>query len=239
MPPGGAPPPPPADGESAPWVRRAHLGWLQAFGQTLKLVAFEPSRFFRLVKVSESGSAVLFGVIGATVGTWVSLLFSYFTATASYSMMEGFLRQMQEKGVDPQAFAWVFKQVTGAAFALQALVTPLLAVVVIYVAAALFHLVLLIFRGAPRGFDGTLTVVGYAYGIYVLTALPMCGGLVAVVWFAVAAIAGLTEAHRGKTWKSALAVFAPFLLLCLAGCLAAVTIPALMKASVPPGPTSL
>jgi hypothetical protein len=239
IPPGGVQPPPPGEGESAPFARRAQLGWPQAWSQTIKLVAFEPTRFFRLVKVSESGSAVLFGVIGATIGTWVSLIFSYFTAAASFSFLEQIAGQMQEKGVNPEAFSWFFKRVTGGAIALQALATPLLALVAIYVAAAVFHLVLLLLRGAPRGFDATLTVVGYAYGIYLLGALPMCGGLVAVVWFAVAAIAGLTEAHRGRTWKSALAVSSPLLLLCLCGCLAAVTLPNLMKLPGRSGTTSL
>jgi glycerol-3-phosphate acyltransferase PlsY len=44
--------------------------------------------------------------------------------------------------------------------------------------------------GAPRGFDSTLTVVGYAAGIGILQAVPMCGGLIALVWFAVAVIIG-------------------------------------------------
>jgi hypothetical protein len=159
---------------------------------------------------------------GATLGAWVSLVFSYFTAAASFSAMEQLLHRMEQQGVDPRAFSWAFERATGATLALQALLAPLAALVGIYVVAAILHLVLLAIRGAPRGFDATLTVVGYGYGVYLLTALPMCGGLVAVVWFAVVAIIGLAEAQRSPTWKSALAVFSPFLLACLCACLGSV-----------------
>ncbi len=222
VPPGGTPPPPGGEGESAPFADRARLGLAASWIQTFKLAAFEPARFFRLVRVSPAGSAVLFGVVGSTLGAWVSLVFSYFTAAASFSMLEKILGQMQEQGVDPRAFRWILERSTGAALALQALLAPLAALVGVYVVAGVLHLALLALRGAPRGFDATLTVVGYAYGIYLLTALPMCRGLVAVVWFAVAAIIGLAEAHRSPTWKSALAVFSPLLLACVCGCLGSV-----------------
>jgi hypothetical protein len=80
---------------------------------------------------------------------------------------------------------------------------------------------LLLVRGAPRGFDATLTVVGYATGIFLLRALPVCGGLIAMVWFAVAAIQGLAEAQRAGGGKAAFAVLMPVLLsfLCFCGAL--------------------
>jgi hypothetical protein len=222
LPTGGAPPPPSGEGETAPFADRARLGFAASWIQTFKLAAFEPARFFRLVRIRPSGSAVLFGVIGSTLGAWVSLIFGYFTAAASLSAMDPLLRRMQEQGLDPRAYSWFFERATGAALALQALVAPVVALVSIYVVAAIFHLVLLVLRGAPRGFDATLTVVGYGYGIYLLAALPMCGGLVAAVWFGVAAIIGLAEAQRAPTWKGTLAVFSPFLLACLCACAAAV-----------------
>jgi hypothetical protein len=221
IPPGGAPPPPGGDGQSSPFADRARLGFLPGWIQTLKLTALEPARFFRLVRVKPSGSAVLFGVIGFTVGTWVSAVFAYFTASASFSALEQVLRRMQEQGVDTRPFASIFQRVGGGALALQAVAAPLVALILIYLVSAIFHLVLLVLRGSTRGFDATLSVVGYSYGIYLLMALPMCGSLVAAVWFAVAAVIGLSEAQRSPLWKAALAVFSPLLLLCLCACLGA------------------
>ena len=73
-------------------------------------------------------------------------------------------------------------------------------------------------KSAPRGFDATLTTVAYASGMYLLEAIPMCGWLVALVWFVVVTILGLSESQRAGPLKAALAVFSPLLLACLCCC---------------------
>jgi len=121
-----------------------------------------------------------------------------------------------------------------------AVFAPLMALVSIYLLAGLFHLALVVLRGAPRGFETTVTVVGYAYGLYLINALPMCGGLIAMVWFAVAVISGLAAAQRTTTWKATLAASSPALLLCLCACAAAAAIPGWMHTlQGGGGPTSL
>jgi hypothetical protein len=181
-------------------------------------VALEPARFFRMVKVGESGSAVLFGLVGFTLGAWLSLLFGYFTAATSFMALEQLLPRLQEQGIDPQLLGWIFRRVTLGALFVKMLVTPLVGLVAIYLGAGILHLALLLLRGAPRGFDATLTTVGYAYGLNLIQGLPVCGGLIALVWLLVAVIVGLAEAQRSPTWKSALAVAAPAVLSCLCVC---------------------
>jgi hypothetical protein len=100
----------------------------------------------------------------------------------------------------------------------QLLVAPLLSLISIYLVAGAVHLVLMLFKGAKRGFDATLTVVAYASGLYLVMAVPQCGGLLAMVWFLAVVIIGLGEAHRCGPGKAALAVFAPVILLCLCCC---------------------
>src|SRR6266536_2651173 len=56
LPPGAVPPP--AE-QSAPFAERARRGFVPAFVETWKLAAVEPARFFRQVRVSETGSAAL------------------------------------------------------------------------------------------------------------------------------------------------------------------------------------
>lgn len=242
LPPGGVPPPAGAEEAPSPFADRARLGFLQAWIQTFKLAAFEPARFFRLVKLGQSGSAVLFGVAGATVGHWVSLVFSYFTAAAGFTVVERLLEQMQGRG-DPEAIdrlRSLMHGMTGMGLVVQAVLAPLFAFIGIYVVSAILHLVLLVLKGAPRRFEATLTVVGYAFGLFLVNALPMCGGLVALVWFAVAAIIGLSECHRAAMWKSALSVFSPIILLCLCACLgAAAFVSAFSRMQGKSGPVSL
>jgi hypothetical protein len=222
-PPGGwaAPPvavPPPEAGESAPFAQRRRLGLFAAFGQTWRLVAFEPTRFFRAVKTSESGPALLFGVASFTIGTWVSLLFEWMAGQAGSSAMQRLLERLPLRDADPELLAQLMERATLGRVLGTALVTPLAAVVAIYVFAALAHLLLLAVRGAPRGFTTTVTAVAYSYGLFLLQALPMCGGLIAIFWFLVVAITGLGEAQRCGSGKAAFAVLAPGVLACLLVC---------------------
>jgi hypothetical protein len=92
------------------------------------------------------------------------------------------------------------------------------------------HVLLLLFRGAGRGFDATLTTVAYVTGLNLLLAVPACGSLVAMVWGVIALVIGLAAIQRCGTGKAAAAVLAPFALLCLCVCGAAgLAVPALLK----------
>jgi len=189
-----------------------------AFGQTWRLVAFEPTRFFRAVKTSESRAALLFGVAAFTIGTWVSLLFEWMAGQAGSPAIERLLERFPLRDVDPELLAQMMERATFGRVVVTALVTPLAAVVGIYVLAALAHLLLLAVRGAPRGFTTTLTTVSYSFGLFLLQALPMCGGLIALFWFLVVAITGLGEAQRCGSGKAAFAILAPGLLACMLVC---------------------
>jgi hypothetical protein len=222
-PPGGwsLPPPaapPPEFGESAPFAQRSRLGAFAAYSQTWRLVAFEPTRFFREVRTSESGSALLFGVVSFTLGTWVSLLFGWMAGRAGTSAMQQLLERMPMGNVDPGAVAQVMERATLGGVLGQAVVTPIAGLVAIYVVAAIAHVLLLAVRGAPRGFTTTLTAVSYAYGLFLLEALPMCGGMVAVFWFLVVAITGVGEAQRCGRGKAAFAVLGPAVIACFLMC---------------------
>ncbi len=214
VPPGAVPPP--AE-QSAPFVERARRGFLPSYVETWKLAALEPVRFFRQVRIGETRSAVLFGVIALTIGNWVALVFSYLTASTTMSVMAQFSRRMNGR-FDTGPILEMVQGLTLGSFLGQLAATPLLAFAGLYVTAAVFHVLLLAVRGAPRGFEATLTVVGYASGIFLLRAIPACGGLVAGVWFMVVSIHGLSEAQRCGSAKSAFAVIGPLVLACLLAC---------------------
>jgi hypothetical protein len=223
-PPGWAPIPPgalaPDTSLPAPFAERARLGFFPAFAETLRLVAFEFVRFFRQVRTDQTRAAVLFGVICATVGNWGSLLFSWWIARAGLRFVTQVTRSVNDPRVDTKKILEMMQSVTGGSVLAQALLSPLAALLFVYATAGIFHLLLLLVRGAPRGFDATLTVVGYASGLLLLRAVPMCGALFAGVWFLVAAVQGLAEAQRAGTGKAAFAVLAPLLLACICACVA-------------------
>ncbi|HSN90306.1 MAG TPA: YIP1 family protein [Anaeromyxobacteraceae bacterium] len=232
-PPAGAPPSPEAE-LPAPFVERRQRGFFPAFFQTWKLSALEPASFFRRVRIDQTGSAVWFAVIAVTVGSWVMTLFNW--VGSAQKLQEAFERSPAELESWKPIFEWLF---SGSGLLAQLLTTPILALVSVYLGAGVTHLLLLLFRGAQRGFPATLTAAGYASGLGLLSAVPGCGGIVAMVWSAVVFIIGLGATQRCGTGKAAAAVLLPVLLLCAccAGVLALVVAAAVQAAGG--GATSL
>lgn len=210
-------PPVPPDAMAAPFAERARRGFFAAYFETWKLTCIETQKFFARVRIDQTSSAVLFGVLSAGAGGAVSALFGWLSRASWLAMMRQVMDKMptgQMEMVDK------FSGLFGGGFAVAQLVAaPIMALVWMFIGAGIIHLLLLLFRGANRGFDATLTVVAYSYGIQVLLALPGCGGLVAMVWQAVILIIGLAAAHRCGTGKSAAAVLLPLLLVCCCLCI--------------------
>jgi hypothetical protein len=208
----GPPPGPPSGGElPAPFAERGRIGWMTGYFETWKLVATKPQEFFGRVRIDRTGSAVLFGILSATVGNVVSSLYGWLAGAQSVAAMRELMEQMP---AEQQAmFERFLPYMTGGAL-WQILFAPVGAVIGIYVWAAIVHLLLLLFRGAGRGFDATLTVVGYGYGLMLLLAVPACGGLVAGIWFLVVLVIGLAAAQRCGQGRAAAAVLTPIVLFC-------------------------
>jgi hypothetical protein len=84
----------------------------------------------------------------------------------------------------------------------------------VFVASAIYHVMLLILGGARRDFEATFRVVCFAEAPYVLMIIPFCGNFVAWVWGMVLAIIGLSTAHQISGGKAAAAVLLPIVLVC-------------------------
>ncbi len=179
-------------------------------------MALEPQRFFRRVRVDQTRSAVLFAVVCYTIGTVVQTLFAWLSGQQGLVMLERLAERM------PPGQAEVLRSYAvhsgGGLLLAEVLIAPVLGLVALYVIAAVIHAVLTLFRGTRRGFDATLTAVGYAFGLYLVLAVPACGGLVAPIWFLVVAVIGLGETQRCGPGKATVAVLAPALLACLCCC---------------------
>ena len=94
-------------------------------------------------------------------------------------------------------------------------ITPLVALIVLFVWAALVHLMLTLLGGASRGFAATLRVMCYAQTTQLAVVLPGLGGLIGFVWRLILEIVGLSQAHKTEGWKATLAVLLPLLLCCV------------------------
>jgi len=214
---GFAPPPAPPGFElPAPFAERAKLGFFAAFFETWKLVATQPAHFFRRVRIDQTSTAVFFGVIASTVGNAVAAVYGYFSGAQAQAAFQEMLGNMPEE--QARILRMYLDSMTGGMTVVHVIASPLLTLLFMYVVAGVLHLLLMLFRGANRGFDATLTAVAYANGLNLLLAVPGCGSLLAVVWGLVALIIGLGEIQRCGSGKAAAAVLAPAALACVCCC---------------------
>lgn len=89
------------------------------------------------------------------------------------------------------------------------LLSPLVLLVALFIAAVAVHAVLFVLGGAERGFRTTVRVLCFAYGPQLFGVVPVAGVLVGGVWTVVLAITGLRLAHDTRAWKASLAVLVP------------------------------
>ena len=229
--PGWAPPPPgsgwtppsgaePGPEAPSPFAERSTRGFFRSFFETWKLVATQPQRFFGRVRIDQTGTAIFFGVLAATVGGVLEGLFRLATAGSLAAQLRAQLADRLSQMPAQQAV--LAQRLIGSLLWFNSppvirgwtLLTPLGALVFIFAAAALSHLFLLIFGAARRGFRATLTVVAFAQGVSLVAAVPQCGTVVAIVWELVVLIIGLAAIHRTDVWRAAVAVLVPAFLTC-------------------------
>jgi hypothetical protein len=185
----------PAVAAGFPWPPNDDDSVLAAFGETWKSAAFDPGSFFRLIpRHGGTGAAFLYCLVVGMLVAGASLFWS----TVGPGAM----------GQDPVAELGV-----EVAPLTSFLLTPLILAIGLAISAGITHVMLLIVRGATEGIGTTTRVLCYAYSPVILGVIPVIGGLVGVVWMLVVAVIGLGAAHQVPTWKPALAVILPFLIL--------------------------
>ena len=207
---GSAPPPgfggPP--GGSNPWERRQTIGFLSALIETTKQVLTQPSAFFREMPVTGGlGSPMLYAVIIAYVGLAASTIYNVVfrsVLTSSLSRMGG--------GGELERLAPFLEGSTS--LIVNLVFGPVLIVMGLFISAGLFHLMLLAFGGATRGFEATFRVASFSQAASIFNIIPGCGGLISLVYTLVVLIIGLSEAHQITRGKSAAAVLVPLLVIC-------------------------
>ncbi len=223
----GGPPPGPGPELPSPFAERATRGFFASFVETWKLVATQPQAFFRRVRIDQTGTAILFGVIATTVGNVFAALYNWLQAASGLAGFESWMQRMPQ---EETRFFELYRANLPAFLVGSVVLAPILAVVWMYVGSAIVHVLLMLFRGAKRPFDATLTAVAYASGLNLLMVVPACGGLIALVWGLVVLVIALGEIQRCGSGKAAAAVFAPAILLCLCCCGAfGAMMPAIMK----------
>jgi hypothetical protein len=190
-------------GAGLPWERRAELGLVKAWFDTVSLLITKPSEAFTMMR-PEGGliDPLLFGLIGGCAGSIVSIIFQVLLQS-----IPGFA-----SGNDPFKMfglgAWVL-------ILIYAVLMPVLITFGLFLGSGILHLCLMMVGGANRSFETTFRVACFSSGAANLfSMIPMCGGFIAMVYNIVLECIGLTRAHQTTTGKALLAIFLPLIVCC-------------------------
>jgi hypothetical protein len=187
-----------------PWDLRHSKGFFSAFIETLQIVLTRPGEAFTAMQREGGlGEPLLYGLIGGTFGYLFYLLFILFMPSLAF--MGG--------GNRHNAFAGMFGM--GAGVMLAVIFVPIGLTILIFLAAAILHVCLMIVGGAKQAFETTFRVVCFSIGsTYPLMIVPLCGGAVASIWSLVLYCIGLARTHETDTGRAVLAVFLPIIVCC-------------------------
>jgi len=182
--------------DTFPWPPPEGGGTIAAITDTWRSATFDPGTFFRLIpREGGTGAALLYYLVIGVLVAGASLFWDTVTGQAGMAQ-----EQIAGEGGVGQPIVMF-------------LLSPLILIIAVGLAAAVTHLLLLLFRGASHRIDTTIRVFCYAYSPMIFGVVPVVGTVVGTVWMVGLAIIGLREAHETTTWKAGMAVMLPFLLL--------------------------
>ncbi len=179
--------------------------------ETIKLILFQPTHFFKNYKLDGSiGKPLLFAVMIGWTTTIIGIIWGTIISESIFSVLREHLPDIE--GVDWEQFGAgtsSLDAILGVIFA------PIAIVIGLFIISGIYHLFLLMVKGANKNFETTFNVVAYGMVSHIAEIIPFCGGIISWIYGIILAIIGLTEAHKTDSWKAVFAVFGPILLCCI------------------------
>ena len=225
MAPGTPPPPPPGaygggyggggggyggpsgPGGTIPWEQREQLGLFTALVENTKQVLTESVDFFRRMPITGGlGSPILYALIIGYVGIVASSIYSAIFNTMMGSAM---------RGTGNSDFDRIAPFLSGGGSLIMNLILgPVFVVIGLFIGAGIIHLSCLLLAGGGKGFEATFRVASYAQAAAIINVIPVCGGLIALVYTIYLWIVGMSEAHGIPRGKATAVVLVPLLIVC-------------------------
>jgi len=203
--PGTLPPPPPlepppplppyGDRTGPPWEQPGPA--VQRFIDTMKGVLLDPATTYaRMRREGGLGPPLTYALIGVVV------------LVLAQALWQGLLGGLMPYGMGGAEY--------GGGLLGTLVFLPLFATLGLFVGSGLYHLVLMLLGGQKYPYETTFRTVAYAMGsTYPISIVPICGGVIAMVWGLIVTIIGLAQMHETTTGKAAGAVLIPALVCCL------------------------
>jgi hypothetical protein len=205
--------PPPMTVAPLPWEARDTRGFLPALFDTLGLFWSSPSEAWARTRESgDIGSPLLFAVLVAWISTIIQTLVARFIALPALPGMMG--RRFGAMGAAGRP-----------GLVVTIILAPIFVVIALFIASAILHLCCMIvgaLTNSRAGFEGTFRVVAYSDAAHIANIVPVIGPLIAVVWWIVLAVMGITRLHHTTQGKAIVAILIPVIVCCGGAALLAV-----------------
>jgi len=190
--------------------------------ETMKLILFQPVNFFRNYKLDGTmGRPILFALVVGWFSAIISSIWSMFIGDFMSAVTQYILNRLPEfEGAEwEQLQQWQQLGATAGTFDLifGIIMAPFFILFFLFIFAGIYHLFLMMVRGANKKFETTFNVVAYGMAAQIAEIIPFLGTVIAWGYGIVLSITGLTEAHETDSWKAVFAIFAP-IILCLICC---------------------
>lgn len=201
---------PPQPENDFPWTRRKEIGIFTALWETISQSLAHPGAgFSRLPEAPKIGDCysfyLLMALITGALSTAMTLAFVKYATT---------MLAASSNAADPdvaQLLVMLKSFSAGPLLFMLLVVFPL----VPFVAAGVYHALLMLLGGANASFQKTFAVTCYVLGsLSPFQLLPCCGSFVQIIWGLISLSIGLAAAHRTDAWRAALAVAIALLLCC-------------------------
>lgn len=180
---------------SFPWPPAKGESILRAFSDTWTGAALRPGDFFR--RMPEHGTVRTALLYYVPLGILVA------GATLFWALVAGPTDADREVVLGEVPLAGPMNPLV------EFLLSPLLLLASLFIAAGVVHLLLRMFGGANRSFGFTTRVFAYAYSPQALGIIPVVGTVVGFIWMVGVAIIGLRAGHGTSTGRAAAAVLIP------------------------------
>lgn len=181
--------------KGAPWEHRSELGLWQAIYQTVREVLFSPdSLFSTLTYRGGIGEPLAFGLLTGSIGAMFSVFWQFL-------ILSGGLFSVGDAIIGHYTFGLIFLVLI--------VLVPIAVTIGLFVSSAVWHLLLLLLRGADNGFEATFRVISYSQAVQLWGLIPFFGGWISFVWQLIVQIVGLREIHETSYLRVFFALLIP------------------------------
>ena len=196
----------PADG--LPWERRAELGFVNAFVETIKLLMTSPGDAWRRTKEKgDYAEPLIFAILVSWIGIAVSSVWSSLFGQAWTSLLPPELKAKIGSAMAANAGMLL----------IQVGLAPVFVLIGLFVGAAIYHVSFLIVgatKDSTSGFEGTFRTVSYSSVSQLANVIPFVGWLIALVWSPILMVMGAVRMHRTTQGRAIAGILIPFLVCC-------------------------